>query len=146
MIQDLVPDDPDHLEALLAADAVHDHVPMDADEVLAVQYAVLVLPGRVDDLHCEVMVPIPNDFAEGVLDGRVVGVYEVAVDVLDCERALACDKLDPGRSIRPQTAEHTDRPAAHNGHLALLLLWRHCSVACPPMSSFCSDWPLTLAY
>ena len=90
VIQNLVPDDPDHLEALLAAHAVHNHVPMYANEVLAVQYAILVLSRCIDDLHCEVMVPIPDDFAEGVLDGRVVGVYEVAVDVLDCEGAFAC--------------------------------------------------------
>jgi len=64
---------------------------MNADEVLAVEDAVLVLPGGVDDLYGEVMVSVADDLAEGVFDGWVVGVYEVAVDVLDCEGAFACE-------------------------------------------------------
>ena len=90
MVQDLVADDAAHLEALLARDRIHNHVAVDADEVLAVQDGVLVLAGGVDDLQPEVLVAIADDFTEGVLDGGVVGVDEVAVDVLDGERALAC--------------------------------------------------------
>lgn len=89
MIQYLIPDDPAHLEALLAGDGVDDHVAVHADEVLAVEDGVLVLPGGVDDLDGEVLVAVPDDFAEGILDGGVVGVDEVAIDVLDGERALA---------------------------------------------------------
>lgn len=90
MIQNLIPNNPHHLETLLAADRVHDHVPMDADEVLAVQDAVLVLPGGIDHLDGEVMVAVADDFAESVFDRRVVGVDEVSVDVLDCEGGFAC--------------------------------------------------------
>ena len=43
MIQNLVADDSHHLEALLAANAVDNHVSMDANEVLAVQDSVFVL-------------------------------------------------------------------------------------------------------
>ena len=90
VVQDLIPYDPAHLEALLAPDRVHNHVPMYANEMLAIQDCVLVLARRVNDLCGEVLIPIANDFAKGVLDGGVVGVDEVAVDILDGERALAC--------------------------------------------------------
>jgi hypothetical protein len=43
VIQNFVANDSHHLEALLAADAVDDHVTVDADEVLAVQNGVFVL-------------------------------------------------------------------------------------------------------
>jgi hypothetical protein len=51
VIQDLVADYADHLETLLAADRIDDHVPVDADEVLAVEYTILVLACRVDHFH-----------------------------------------------------------------------------------------------
>ena len=82
MIQDLIPYNPAHLETLLAPDRVHDHVPMYANEMLAVQDGVLVLARRIDDLSSKVLIPVAYDFAEGVLDGWVVGVDKVAVDVL----------------------------------------------------------------
>ena len=43
MIQNLVANDPHHLETLLAADAVDNHVSMDTNEVLAVEDSVFVL-------------------------------------------------------------------------------------------------------
>ena len=43
MIQDLVPDDADHLKRLAGSDGVDEHIAMDANEVLRVQQAVLVL-------------------------------------------------------------------------------------------------------
>ena len=43
MVQDLIADDARHLEALLAGNGVDDHVAMDADEVLRVEDAVLIL-------------------------------------------------------------------------------------------------------
>jgi hypothetical protein len=89
VVQDLISDDPAHLEALLAGDRVDDHVAVDANEVLAVEDGVLVLAGGVDDLDGEVLVAVPDHFAEGVLDRGVVGVDEVAVDILDGEGALA---------------------------------------------------------
>jgi hypothetical protein len=43
VIQNLVTDDSHHLEALLAANAVDNHVSVDADKMLAVQDSVFVL-------------------------------------------------------------------------------------------------------
>lgn len=62
---------------------------MYSNEVLAVQDGVLVLSRGVDDLDAEVLVAVADYFAEGVFDGGVVGVYEVAVDELDCEGGFA---------------------------------------------------------
>ena len=90
VVQNLVPYDAHHLEALLAADRVDDHVAMNADEVLGVKNAVLVLAGGVDHLDGKVMVAVADDFAESVFDGRVVRVDKVPVDVLHCEGGLAC--------------------------------------------------------
>ncbi len=89
MIQDLIPDDAAHVEALLAAHAVHNHVAVDADEVLAVEDRVLVLARRVDDFGREVLVAVADHFAEGVFYRGVVGVDEVAVDVADREGGFA---------------------------------------------------------
>ena len=89
VVQNLVPDDAHHLKALLAADRVDDHVAVDADKVLGVEDAVLVLARGVDHLDGEVVVSVADDLAEGVFDGRVVRVDEVAVDVLDCEGGFA---------------------------------------------------------
>lgn len=90
VIQNLVPNDAHHLETLLAAHRVDNHVAMDADEVFRVENAVLVLAGGVDHLDGKVMLAVADDFAESVLDGRVVRVDEVAVDVLHCEGGFAC--------------------------------------------------------
>lgn len=89
VVQDLVPNDAHHLKALLAANRVDDHVAVDADKVLGVEDAVLVLAGGVDHLDGEVVVAVADHFAEGVFDGRVVRVDKVAVDVLDCEGGFA---------------------------------------------------------
>ena len=93
VVQDLVSDDAHHLEALLAADRVDDHVAVDANEVLGVEDAVFVLAGGVDHLDGKVMVAVADDLAESVLDGRVVGVDKVAVDVLHCEGGFACARV-----------------------------------------------------
>lgn len=89
MIQDLIPDYPTHFEALLGGDGVHDHIAVDADEVFAVEDGVFVLARGVDDFGREVGGAVADDFGEGVFDGGVVGVDEVAVDILDCERGFA---------------------------------------------------------
>lgn len=139
VVQDLIPDDAHHLEALLAADRVDDHVAVDANEVLGVKDAVFILAGGVDHLDGKVMVAVADDLAESVLDGRVVGVDEVAVDVLHCERGFACARVVfvrrrvafafAGWWRRDESGRrggiHTDRSTADDGHLALLLLRRH---------------------
>lgn len=90
VIQDLIPNNAHHLEALLAADRIHNHVAMNANKVLGVEDAVLVLAGGVDHLDGKVMVAVADDLAESVFDGRVVRVDEVPVDVLHCEGGFAC--------------------------------------------------------
>lgn len=47
----------------------------------------------VDDLRREFLASVAYQFAEGVLDGGVVGFDEVAVDVLDCEGGFAWRSL-----------------------------------------------------
>jgi hypothetical protein len=93
VVQNLVSYDAHHLEALLAADRVDDHVAMNANEVLGVKNAVLVLAGGIDHLDGKVMVAVADDFAESVFDGRVVRVDKVPVDVLYCEGGFACARV-----------------------------------------------------
>jgi hypothetical protein len=89
VIQNLIPNDAAHLKALLARNRVYDHIAMYSYEMLAVENSVLVLARSIYNLYCEVLVLISDNFAKGVLDGRVVGVDKVAVNELDCERTLA---------------------------------------------------------
>lgn len=93
MIENLVSYDSDHLEALLACNGVDNHVAMDADEMLAVENAVFVLASSVDDLGSEFLIVVFDDAGEGVLDCRVVGLDEDAVDEADSERGLACSRV-----------------------------------------------------
>ena len=51
VVEDLIPDDAAHFEALLAGDGVDDHVAVDADEVFGVEDRVFILwaeKGRVN--------------------------------------------------------------------------------------------------
>lgn len=43
MVEDFIPDDLNHLERLNRGDGVDQHIAMDADEMLGIQNAVLVL-------------------------------------------------------------------------------------------------------
>lgn len=63
---------------------------MNTNEVLAIQNRVFILTGGVDDLHSKVLIPVSYDLAECVLNGGIVGVYEMTFDVLHRERAFAC--------------------------------------------------------
>lgn len=92
MIEDFISDDPHHLKALLARDRIDNHVAMYSNKVLIVENRVFILAGSVDDLHGKVLVSVPDDLAERVLDCGVVGVDKVAIDVLHGQRALACRK------------------------------------------------------
>jgi len=51
---------------------------------------VSYLASGVDDLGGKLLVLVPNDLAERVLDGRVVAVDKVAVDELHRQTRLAC--------------------------------------------------------
>jgi hypothetical protein len=89
VVQDLVPDDLHHLKRLQRRHAVDEHVAVDADEVLRVEDAVLVLAGRVDNLGRKLLPLVADLLAEGVLDGRVVALDKVPVDVADGEGGFA---------------------------------------------------------
>ena len=93
MIEDLIPNDPTHFEALFAGHGVDNHVTVYSNEMLAVEYGILILASSINDLDSEVLILVPNNFAEGVFDCWIVGVDKVAVDVLYCKRALACYTL-----------------------------------------------------
>jgi hypothetical protein len=90
VVQNLVPDHLHHLKGLQRRDAVDQHIPVNADKVLRVQDAVLVLPGRVDNLGRKLLALVADLLAKGVLDGRVVALDKVPVDIADCQRGLAC--------------------------------------------------------
>ena len=107
MVENLVPQDPNHVVRLLGGDRVDQHIAMNADEVFGVQDTVFVLrdtsgdrslqqavlghrhPGlsaylarRIDYFSREVLTSVLDDFAEGVLNRRVIALHEVSVDEL----------------------------------------------------------------
>ena len=83
MVENLVPNNPNHLKALLACYRIYDHIPMDPNKVLGIEYSILILACSIDDLGSVVLVSVSDDFAEGAFYGRIVGVDEVAVHILD---------------------------------------------------------------
>lgn len=89
MIQDLIPYNPHHFPTLLARNRIDNHIPMDANEVLAIKDGVFILTCSINDLDGEVLVAVADDLAEGVFDRRIVGVDEVTVDVLYGEGGFA---------------------------------------------------------
>ena len=86
MVENFVADDLDHLESRKGGDGIDEHVAVDADEVLRVEDAVLILPCRVNDLEGVVLVLDLDLLAEGVLNGGVVALHEVVVDVAHRQR------------------------------------------------------------
>lgn len=56
------------------------------------------LTGSIDNLGGVVLALVSDHLAEGVLNGRVVALDEVAVDELDCERGFACVRRDMSHS------------------------------------------------
>ena len=73
---------------------------MDADEVLRVEDAVLVLASRVYYLGREVLALVLDVLAERVLDGGVVALDEDAIDEAHRERRLACGRVSSGSPSR----------------------------------------------
>lgn len=66
MVQNLVPDDAHHLEALLASHRIDQHVAMDPNEVFGVEYAVLILNSKVRRIRRHI------DAGRGALLVRIV--------------------------------------------------------------------------
>ena len=90
MIQDLITNDSDHLKALLARHGVYNHITVYTNEMLAVEYSILILASSINDLHGKVLIPTSYNLAECVLNGRIIRVDEVTVNKLNCETAFAC--------------------------------------------------------
>lgn len=110
MIEQFIPDDPDHLEGLSGGNRVYNQVSVNSYVELRIHQAVLVLAfkvsrpffstphvrrsnlsGGIDDLGEECLVFVYNLMAKGVLDGRVVAFDKVAFAVLHGEGGFACD-------------------------------------------------------
>ena len=89
VVENLVPDHLDHLERGQRRDAVDQHVAVDADKVLAIQNTVFILAGRVDNLGRVVLPLVADLLAKRVLDGRVVALDKVPVDVAHREGRFA---------------------------------------------------------
>lgn len=62
---------------------------MDSDEVLRVQNAVLILARGVDDLEGVVLVPNLDLFTKGILDGGIVALDKMVIDISNGERGFA---------------------------------------------------------
>lgn len=103
------------------------------------------LASRIDDLRRVVLAFVPDDLAEGVLDGGVIALDEVPVDILYSEGGFAyrlCQLMLLLQLMRPAAdcwivsgplqkkigGDYTDGPAADNGDLALLRGRRHAQV------------------
>lgn len=97
VVEYLITNDLDHLVRLFGSDGIDEDVAMDADKVLRVQDAILVLAGGVDDLGGIFLALVADLLAECVLDGRVVALDKVSLDVTDRQRGFACGMLVRGR-------------------------------------------------
>ena len=62
---------------------------MDADEVLRVQNAVLILARGIDNLEGVVLVSNLDLFTKGILDGGIVALDKMVIDISNGERGFA---------------------------------------------------------
>jgi len=90
MVEDLVANDLHHLKGLQRRHTVHQHVAVGADHLLRIEDAVLILAGCVDNFSCILLALVLDLLGKCTLDGRVVTLDKVAVDVADRERRFAC--------------------------------------------------------
>lgn len=51
------------------------------------------LTSCVDDICCEFLALVLDDFAESIFNRRVVALHEMSVDELDCEGRFACNAI-----------------------------------------------------
>jgi len=71
---------------MLLAEAIVGELVLERGEMEIVKY----LARGINNLRCELLLPIRNDLAEGVLNGRIVAVDKVPVDILHCQARFAC--------------------------------------------------------
>lgn len=107
VVKDLLADNRYHLKRLLRRDRVHQHVAVDADEVLGVQDGVFILAGRIDNLQRVVLVLNLHFLAKRVLDGGVIALDEVVIDVAHGQRRLAY-RVEKKESVaaQPERPKH----------------------------------------
>ena len=134
MVENLVPQNAYHVVGLLRSHRVDQQVAMYADEVFRVQDAVFVLratsgdrslqlavlgyrhPGlsayltrRVDYFSREVLTTVLDDFAEGILDRRVIALHKVPLHELHRQRGFACFHQSPAGRMQLLCGSPTDR-------------------------------------
>ena len=90
MVEDLVANDLHHLKGLQRRHTVHQHIAVGADHLLRIKDAVFILAGCVDDFSRILLALVLDLLGECALDGRVVALDKVTVDVADRERRFAC--------------------------------------------------------
>lgn len=83
VVQNLVSDYLHHFEGCQGRHGVHEHVAVNADEVLGVQDAVLILAGSIDDFGQVILSLVSYRLAKCVLDRRVITVHKMSIDELD---------------------------------------------------------------
>lgn len=125
MIQDLIPNDTNHVKALPRIQAVHEHVSVYANKVLRIEYTILILPRGVDNLRGKLLTFVLDRLTECVFNGRIVALDKMTVDKLDCQGRFACllQGLDEGRMLDKgkkwkKWTRRTNRPAADDCNLA----------------------------
>jgi hypothetical protein len=77
------------------------------------------LASCIDDLGGVLLALVLDDLTEGVFDGGVVALYEMAVHELHCERGFTLSNVSESERECDEGKRLTDRPAADNGDLAL---------------------------
>ena len=83
VVQDLVVDSLDHVEAITRGDAVDEHVAVNANGVFRIEDRVLILAGSVDDVAVVFLASVRDGLLEDVFDSGVVRVDKSVLDISD---------------------------------------------------------------
>jgi len=110
VIQEFIPDNPDHIERLSRCHRIHNQVSVDANVQLRIHQTVFILSRRIDDFCEEGLALVDDLMAEGVLDRGVIAFDKVAFTILDGQGRFA------------------DRTTSKDGDLSLLDRGRHVRV------------------
>ena len=90
------------------------------------------LTRRVDYFGREVLPTIFDDFAESILNGRIIALDKMAIHKLNCEGGFSYIGADlssiqsPSYEIKSTARHLTNRTTANNGHFSLFWKRRHC--------------------
>lgn len=89
MIKYLFPYYLHHLKRWQGRDGVDQHITVDADKVLGVEYTIFILSSRVDNLGRKVLALVPDSLTKCILNGWVVAVDKMSINKLHRERGFA---------------------------------------------------------